>query len=145
MAKGLGLRVHKEILDCYFNATDITSPATSIYVSLHTADPGETASTGANDEVTGGSYARIQHSAWDTAIDDGGVVAYVLNDGVITFDKATADWGTVTHAGIWTHLTTDTDAVYLGRGELSSSRAIPSGDTASFADNAITVQITETA
>lgn len=144
MAKGLGLRVHKEILDCYFNATDITSPGTSIYVSLHTADPGETASTGANNEVSGGSYARVQHSAWDIAT-EAGVVAFVLNDGVITFPLATADWGTVTHAGIWTHLTTDTDAVYLGRGELSSPRAIPNGDTASFADNAITVQITETA
>lgn len=45
-----------QVLDEIFNAGGGTFPSADPYISLHTADPGE---TGAN-EVTGGSYARQQ-------------------------------------------------------------------------------------
>lgn len=45
-----------QVLDEIFNSAGGTFPAANAYISLHTADPGE---TGAN-EVTGGTYARVQ-------------------------------------------------------------------------------------
>ncbi len=145
MASGLAIRVHKEILDCYLNATNITAP-TNIYVSLHTADPGDGEPAVTSNEVSGNNYARKLHNAWDAAADDGDTgPVYVLNDGVVTFAQATGGaWGTITHAGLWTSLAGTGTADYLGRAELSSSRTISEGDTASFADEAFRVEIDET-
>ncbi len=146
MAKGFGLRLHKAFLNFVFNnnSDSLTTPNTDIFVSLHTADPGPTASTGANDEVSGGSYARENFSAWDAA-DDTGTMGWVDNTSAITFTQATGDWGTVTHAGLWTHTSTDTDAVYLGRGELTASKAVGNGDTFSIEAGDIDFQMDETA
>lgn len=55
-----------DLLQLIFNATaiadladnDATSPLTSLYLSLHTADPGETG-TQATNEVSYTSYARV--------------------------------------------------------------------------------------
>jgi hypothetical protein len=75
------------ILDKVFNNSDFT--ISNLFVSLHTADPGE---TGGN-EVTGGSYAR-QPATFDPA--SGGVLK---NDTDLTFLAMPAC--TVTHVGIW--------------------------------------------
>jgi hypothetical protein len=59
----------------------------TVYVSLHTADPG---STGAN-EVSGGSYARVQ-GTWTSG------TTGTLSMAELTFN---APNGTVTHVGLW--------------------------------------------
>jgi hypothetical protein len=145
MAKGLGLRLHREVLDCYFNATSITAP-TNIYVSLHTADPGDDGQTAG--EVSGNGYARKLHNDWTAAAETGAgtSIAFVENGSVITFATASGgNWGTITHAGLWTSLAGTTEADYLGRAELTTPRAIDDGDTASFASGALDIQVTQTA
>jgi hypothetical protein len=108
--------------------TSYTSP-TTVYVSLHTADPTD-AGTGA--EVSGGSYAR--KSATFAAPSNG--VSATSAD--VTFDQATASWGTITHIGIWDALTTGN---MLYHTPLTTSKTIDSGDIFKIASGSLTVTL----
>jgi hypothetical protein len=68
-----------------------TSP-TTVYLALFTSDPTD-ANTGT--EVSGGSYQRQQITF--NAPTDG----MVSNSNEILFPVATANWGTITHIGIF--------------------------------------------
>lgn len=65
----------------------------AVYVALHTGLP----SAGGN-EVAGGAYARQALGAYSIA---GTKPATAQNNALIQFPTATADWGTITHVGIW--------------------------------------------
>ena len=108
--------------------TAYTSP-TTVYVSLHTADPTD-AGTGA--EVSGGSYAR--KSATFAAPSNG--VSATSAD--VTFDQATASWGTITHIGIWDAITTGN---MLYHTPLTTSKTIDSGDIFKIASGSLTVTL----
>jgi hypothetical protein len=117
-----------------FRTGSMTKPA-ALHVSLHTADPTD-AGTGA--EVSGGSYARVQRDPLDAnwtgvSATDG----LTDNAAAITFPAPTANWGVVTHFGIW-------DAAVAGNlicyGALTTPKTINSGDAApSFAAGALDV------
>lgn len=84
-----------------FRNTDYVRVA-NIYVALFTAAPSD---AGGGTEVTGGAYARQAlatgaSSAWDAA--SGGATA---NTATLTFPTATANWGTITHIGLFDALT----------------------------------------
>jgi hypothetical protein len=100
------------ILDKVFRATNVT--VTTAYVSLHTADPGETGAS----EATGGSYAR-QSVAFDAAAS--GATA---NTAAINFTLMPA--ATLTHIGVWD---ASTAGNFLWGGAASASRTTASGDT----------------
>lgn len=101
-----------KILDKVFRNTDFT--VSSRYVSLHTADLGETGAS----EVSGGSYAR-QSASFDVA--SGGATA---NSGALTWTAMPA--ATITHVGIWDALTSGN---FLWGGALTASKVVGSGDT----------------
>ena len=94
------------LLALIFNATAIAniadnaaaSPATNLYLSLHTADPGETG-TQTTSEVTYTSYARVAvartTSGWATP--SSGATNLVAN---ADFPAGTGGSGTATHFGI---------------------------------------------
>ena len=99
------------------------------YVSLHTADPGNTGTS----EVTGGAYTRMpatfaQISGPNPTVD--------ANTGIVTFPAATAAWGTITHFGLWDAATAGNNR---GSGALTTPKAVNNGDTARFAANALTI------
>lgn len=127
---GLKASVRNALVNALVNQTDYTAP-TSVYVSLHTGDPGD---TGAN-EVSGGSYARANATSSFPAASSGSSA----NDVAIQYTTASGSWSTVSHCGLWDAVTTGN---FLGGGSLSSSKAIASGDTASFAIGNLTVSIT---
>lgn len=96
-----------DLLRLIFNGTAIaniaddagTSPLTDLYVSLHTADPGETGDQTSN-EIAYTSYARV-------AVARSGVGWTVTDNSVspaanITFPTGTGGSGTATHVGIGT-------------------------------------------
>lgn len=93
----IGTSVEEAILNCYFNQANITAP-TAIFMSLHTADPGE---TGANELPNAEAYARVNVTAkFPTATGGGGALS---NDAEILFPEAGGDgWPAATHAAIWT-------------------------------------------
>ena len=109
-------------LDHILGGGDYTRPAT-VYVSLHSADPGETGAS----ELSGNGYARVavtnNGTNWPAA--SGGVKS---NGAAVTFPTATgSDWAAATHFGIW-------DASSAGNplflGALAASKTVQVGDTA---------------
>lgn len=110
-----------------------TKPS-AIYIALYTAAPSD---SGGGTEVSGGSYARVLHGPSDEtwALTDG----VGSNIGAITFATPTADWGTITHFGLFDASTAGNLLVY---GALTSNPTINNGDTATaFAEGALTVTI----
>jgi len=98
--------LENDLLDLLFKAVaiadlaenDTTSPATNLYVSLHTADPGE-AGTQATSEVTYTSYARVavaRGAGWTVT---GSSVSPAAN---IDFPAGTGGSGTATHFAVGT-------------------------------------------
>ena len=103
-----------ELLDRVFANNAYTSPS-AVYVSLHTANPDEDAS---GAEVSGGGYVRQAGSftvSGNTA----------TTDAAIEYPTATADYGTVTHVGIWDASTAGNMLAYAA---LTASKTISTGD-----------------
>ena len=100
-------------------ARALTGLLDTVYISLHTADPGDTGT----DEVSGGSYARESASFTQS----GSNPTTASNSGVIQFTQATALWGTITHFGIWSAASSGD---FLGSGAVDVSREIDTGDIA---------------
>lgn len=103
-----------KVLDHVFAGTAYTAPST-LYVALFTAAPSD---SGGGTEVSGGAYAR-QTIAFTTSGDT------TSNNAAIEFPTATANYGTVTHVGIY-------DASSAGNlmawASLTSSKTIETGD-----------------
>ena len=103
-----------EILDHVFGGNAYSAPAT-IYLGLFTSNPDE---DGSGTEVSGGSYAR-KSVAFTVSGNE------ATNSAAVEFDTATANWGTVTHVGLYDASTAGNLMAYAA---LSSSKAIESGD-----------------
>ena len=103
-----------KVLDHVFAGTAYTAP-TTLYVALFTAAPSD---SGGGTEVSGGAYAR-QTIAFTTSGDT------TSNNAAVEFPTATANYGTVTHVGIY-------DASSAGNlmawAALTSSKTIETGD-----------------
>lgn len=111
-------------------ATVLTALLNARYISVHTGTP-----TGGN-EVAVGSYARQLAGTWSQTGSDPTVAS---NDANIVFPTASADWGTITHFGIW-------DAVsggnLLGYEAVSVAKAILTGDALRFLAGELDVSVT---
>jgi len=128
-----------ELLALIFNNTDIadigdagglqnSATAGSLYVALHTADPGE-AGTAATNETTYTDYARVA-----VARTSGGWTVSgntVTNTAQITFPQCGATGATITHASITTASSGASKILYSGA--LSSSLAVANQITPFFA------------
>ena len=103
-----------KVLDHVFAGTAYTAP-TTLYVALFTAAPSD---SGGGTEVSGGAYAR-QTIAFTTSGDT------TSNNAAVEFPTATANYGTVTHVGVY-------DASSAGNlmawAALTSSKTIETGD-----------------
>jgi hypothetical protein len=127
-----GNTFENDILALIFNATGIgniadnagTAPLTNLWVSLHTADPGE-AGTQSTSECAYTSYARVSvarsGSGWTVT---GNSVSPAAN---IDFPAATGGTETVTHFGIGT-AETGTGKL-LASGTVTPNIAVSSGVT----------------
>lgn len=125
------------VLDQLFGSTALTPP-TDYYIGLSTTTPTD---TGTNfTEPSGNAYARVQKTNnttnWPAASAADPTVK--SNGNAITFATATGSWGTVTHAGWFTTLATATLVEWAA---LSSSQAIGTGATASFATGQLQSQL----
>jgi len=136
--------IENALIDHVFRGTAYSAPAT-LYVSLHTAACSDS-STGT--EVTGGSYARVSVTSngtnWANTQASGtgassGTSGTTSNSGAITFPAPTANWGVVTHFGIFDASTSGNQILCQA---LTASKTVNNGDAApSFAAGALTIQI----
>lgn len=120
------------LLKLIFNATAIsnladnagTSPLTNLYVSLHTADPGE-AGDQTTSETSYTSYARVAVArttgGWTVTANS---VSPVAN---IDFPAATGGSGTITHFGVGT-ASSGTGVLYYS-GTVTPNITVSSGVT----------------
>lgn len=116
------------MINAVLRNTSYTSPAT-VYVGLHTADPTD---AGTGTEVSGGSYAR-------TSVTFGSPSNGVsTNSAAVEFPQATADWGTVSHIGIWDASSTGN---LLFHTALDTSKAIATGDIFKIASGNLSVTL----
>ena len=104
-----------KVLDHVFGATAYTAPST-LYLALFTAvSDGE---AGTVTEVSGGAYER-QTVAFTTS---GNTTS---NTSAVEYPTATANYGTVTHVGIYD---AETSGNLMAYASLSSSKTIETGD-----------------
>lgn len=132
------------ILALIFNATtwneiaenDSSSPATNLYLSLHTADPGVGGSQATN-ETSYTNYARIAVArttlGWD--VPSGGATA---NAALAQFAQCGASGATLTHVAIGT--ASSGAGLVLYAGALTSSLAVANGIQPQFAAGSLDVQ-----
>lgn len=118
-----------------FHDTDYSWDAgTTLYLSLHTADPGE-ADAQTTSEATYTSYARVavarDATGWDLAGDT------VSNDDLLQFPQATGGTNTITHVGIGTAASGAGQLLYVGA--LVSPVSVSNGIQPQFNANAFTV------
>lgn len=104
-----------------------SATAGSLYVSLHTADPGEAGSQ-TTSEATYTSYARVavarSAGGWTVASNA------VSNTAAVNFPAATGGSNTITHFGIGT--LASGAGTLLFSGALTASLAVSTGITPSF-------------
>jgi hypothetical protein len=134
------------ILALIFNATtwnliaenDSTSPATNLYLSLHTADPGVGNSQTTN-ETSYTNYARVAVArttgGWD--VPSSGATA---NAALVQFAQCGVSGATITHVAIGTGSSGAGTVLYAGA--LSSSLAVANLIQPQFAAGAL--DVTET-
>lgn len=131
-----GNTFENDILALIFNATAISniadnaasSPLTSLYVSLHTGDPGE-AGNQTTSECAYTSYARVA-----VARNSGGWTVSgnaVSNAALVQFPQCTGGSETITHFAVGTAASSTGKVLY--KGALGSSLAVSSGIQPQFA------------
>jgi len=109
------------LLDWLMTNGTATRP-TAWYVGLFTAAPSD---AGGGTEVSTGGYAR-QSVTFDAASSPGGTTS---NSGAVSFTASGADYGTVTHIGIFD---ASTSGNLLWHGALTASKTVADGDTLEF-------------
>ena len=110
-----------------FGGTSYT-PAGTLYLSAHTANPDEDAS---GAEVSGGAYAR-QTVTFSVS----GNVASTSAD--VEYATATAAYGTVTHVAVWD---ASTGGNMLAYAALTSSKDIETGDAFRVSSGDFTISL----
>jgi len=103
-----------KVLDHVFGGTAYTAPST-LYVALFTSDPSDGDS---GTEVSGGGYTRQTVTFTTTG-------ATTSNDSAVEYATATANYGTVSHIGIYD---ASSAGNLLAHASLTSSKTIETGD-----------------
>lgn len=136
--------LENKLIDFIFRGVAFTAPAT-VYIGLLTSAPSD---AGGGVEVSGGAYARVAVASslanWagtqaaGSTVASSGTSGTTSNNAAITFPAPTANWGVVTHFGVY-------DAATAGNllywAALTTAKTINSGDAApSFAAGSLTIQ-----
>ena len=138
---------NQDVLQLIFEAQAIanladnagTSPLTNLYISLHTASPGETGDQTTN-EATYTSYARVAvartAAGWTVTNADPAVCD---NDSAITFAEATGGSNTITNWGIGS--SASGAGVLYFHGAFDSSLAVSTGITPEIAAGELNITL----
>ena len=135
MASGNGEYLSQALLNQIFGGTAYSFPAT-LYFALYTVAP--TAST-AGTEATGSGYARVSVTCNTTNWPAISGSSQTIQNGVaITFPTATGNWSSSSNMVAVGILDGSSNLLYFGA--LTTAKPVLSGDTASFAVAALTVE-----
>lgn len=128
-----GNTTETDLLEKIFKATALSWDGnTNLYLSLHTADPGESGNQTTN-EATYTSYARVAVSRSGTGWTVSNPTA--TNAALIQFPTATGGTNTITHVAIGT--ASSSTGQILVSGALNSSLTVSSGIQPQFSAGAL--------
>jgi hypothetical protein len=124
--------LENKLIDHCFRGVSFTAPA-ALHVELYTAAPSD---SGGGTAVSGGSYARAALApsttnwastggATTTTNPSAGTGGATSNNVAITFPAPTANWGVVTHFGIFD---ASSGGNLLFHGALTASKTVNNGD-----------------
>lgn len=111
------------------NPGALTAPV-AVYAGLFLTNP--TGPGDAGTEMAGDTYARVAVTFADPA-----GTGVTTNSGPVTFATAGALWGTINGVGIYDQAVGG-NLLYFGA--LSTPKSVTTGDTASFATSALSIQ-----
>jgi len=137
----LSTYLENALLSHLLRSTSYTSPNT-LHFAMFTAAPDK---SGGGTECTGGSYARaaVSNNTGNFPQCSAVIAAPVKSNGTaITFPKATASWGTVTH---WAVFDAATAGNMLAYGSLATQRVVAIGDTPKIAIGVFTISLNNSA
>lgn len=106
-----------------FRTTAFTQP-NNLHVALFTAAPTD---AGGGTEISGNGYGRQSIARGNSSFTLTG--STISNTAIITFATPSANWGTVTHFGIFD---ASTGGNLLFHGALTASKTVNQGDTVTF-------------
>ena len=113
-----------------------STSAGSFYISLHTADPGESGSQSTNEaSYTGYARVAVARSASGFTL----VTSTISNAALVQFAQCTGGSNTLTHFGIGTDLSGAGNLIF--KGSLTSSLSVSTGIQPQFAAGALTVTV----
>jgi hypothetical protein len=114
-----------------------SATAGSLYISLHSSDPGEAGDQTTNEITYGAPYARVAvartSGGWTRS------VSTMSNTALVQFPQCTSGSATATHFGIGT-ASSGAGSLIL-KGALSSSLSISTGIQPQFAAGALTATV----
>ena len=123
------------VLNHVLTASSYTAPTTR-YLALFKNTSGNAATNleagTLTDEISGGTYAR---KAVTFAAASGGTSA---SNATVTFDTATANWGTITHIAVMDALTSGN---VLFWGAVTTPKTIETGDTFQVSSGNLTISL----
>lgn len=136
MAGGLNQAARNDALTRFAGGSPGTAPS-AWFISLHTADPGDSTTIGS--EVTGTGYARVQINAIGGGNPNWAAVTgtnpqILANDDTITFPASGGAWSSGSNITYFGVCSASSGGSLLARGSLTSPVAVAgSGVTISFA------------
>lgn len=119
-----------KLLDHALGTASFTAPS-NVYLGLFTSDPTD-ADSGTEVSTSGSAYGR-QTITFDAAASGSAASA-----ATVTFSAATANWGTITHIGIYD---ASTAGNLLFHGAVTTSKTIESGDTFQVSAGNLTISL----
>ena len=142
---GLSENYEKYLLWWMFKQTAFVAVPTELHVSLHSANPTDSRTTAAGNELTGNGYARAQldpdpnsgtNTNWNSIAGGVGTEQQISNKLDIEFPPASADWNSgsaIQYFGLWAVASGGTDDDYLGNGTITGGGVVVlSGNTLKF-------------
>jgi hypothetical protein len=126
--------LQKKLLDHVLGLAAYAIP-TTVYVSLHTVNPGEPGSFTNEVSASSTGYARIAITSKMNATDS--VTGLSANNVSITFGPALTDWGTITHVGISDNSSGGNMLLYGG---LTIVQTTPIGESVQFSSGQFVIQ-----
>jgi len=116
-----------QIVNWLVGGTDMPAAHGSVYVALHTSDPGETPDGSTEVDASTYTYSRVQTSANGDWTRNGDSFENAVE---IEFPEANGSWGTISHFSLWDG-SADADNA-LAKSALDTSRSIQDGDAPVF-------------
>lgn len=119
-----------KLLDHALGTASFTAPS-NVYLGLFTSDPTD-ADSGTEVTTIGSAYTR------ETITFDAAASGSAASAATVTFSAATANWGTITHIGIYD---ASTAGNLLFHGAVTTSKTIESGDTFQVSAGNLTISL----